>query len=75
MHLLTQLHSALEARVVIEQAKGMLAETENISPSQALTALREHARQRDLRLTELAHALINGKTRNLAAVGTNRHPR
>ncbi len=73
--LLTQLHPALEARVVIEQAKGMLAEMESVSPGEAPTAPREQARRRDLRLTELAYAFIERSTPDLAIAGTTGHAR
>jgi transcriptional regulator with GAF, ATPase, and Fis domain len=54
----TQLHLALDARVVIEQAKGMLAEMEHMTPARALTALRENARRKNLRLIDVARAVI-----------------
>lgn len=54
----TQLYLALEARVVIEQARGMVAEMWNVNPAEALTVLRRHAQRKDLRLVDLAHAVI-----------------
>jgi GAF domain-containing protein len=53
-----QLQGALDARVVIEQAKGMLAEMEDMSPAQAFTVLRERARRKNVRLIELAGAVV-----------------
>lgn len=58
--LLGQLQLALVARVVIEQAKGVLAELRGISPAEAFTMMRAHARENDLRLTELAYAIVEG---------------
>ncbi len=58
--LLQQLERALVARVVIEQAKGVLAELRDISPAVAFAVLRSHAQTHDLRLTELAYAVIDG---------------
>jgi transcriptional regulator with GAF, ATPase, and Fis domain len=52
-----QLQSALNSRVVIEQAKGVLAERHGCSMEQAFTALREHARAHNRRLTDLAQGL------------------
>ena len=52
-----QLETALDTRVVIEQAKGKLAERHNISMEAAFTLLRTHARSHNRRLTELAAAL------------------
>ncbi|MFI0405622.1 GAF and ANTAR domain-containing protein [Actinomadura sp. 3N508] len=53
-----QLQTALNSRVVIEQAKGVLAERHDCSMEQAFTALRDHARNHNHRLTDLAHALV-----------------
>lgn len=58
--LLNQLQVALVARVVIEQAKGVLAERRDITPAVALAVMRSHARANNLRLTELAYAVIDG---------------
>jgi len=54
-HLLAeQLQAALQSRVVIEQAKGMIAEYRNISVDEAFQVLRSRARNHNLRLTQLA---------------------
>jgi GAF domain-containing protein len=55
-----QLQAALNSRVVIEQAKGKLAERLGLEMDQAFNVLRDHARARNLRLSELARAFING---------------
>ncbi|MFC9973882.1 GAF and ANTAR domain-containing protein [Spirillospora sp. NPDC127200] len=54
-----QLQGALTSRVLIEQAKGILAERHDWSLDQAYTALRAHARDHNQRLTDLARAVIN----------------
>jgi transcriptional regulator with GAF, ATPase, and Fis domain len=59
-----QLQSALNSRVVIEQAKGKLAERLGLDMDQAFNVLRDHARSRNLRLSELARAFIDG-TQNI----------
>jgi hypothetical protein len=41
-----QLQTALDSRVVIEQAKGILAERQSISPDEAFDKIRSHARSR-----------------------------
>jgi GAF domain-containing protein len=49
-----QLQSALNSRVTIEQAKGVLAAYGSIDMDQAFQVLRWHARNNNLRLTEAA---------------------
>jgi transcriptional regulator with GAF, ATPase, and Fis domain len=56
-----QLQTALNSRVVIEQAKGKLAERLGLDMNDAFSVLREHARNRNLRLSELAQAFVDGK--------------
>jgi transcriptional regulator with GAF, ATPase, and Fis domain len=55
-----QLQTALNSRVVIEQAKGKLAERLGLDMDQAFSLLREYARARNLRLSDLAQAVIDG---------------
>jgi GAF domain-containing protein len=55
-----QLTRALNSRVVIEQAKGMVAERLGLDMEQSFTALRNHARSQNLRLAEVAEAVIAG---------------
>jgi transcriptional regulator with GAF, ATPase, and Fis domain len=55
-----QLQTALNSRVVIEQAKGKLAERLGLDMDQAFTLLREIARDRNLRLSDLAQAFVSG---------------
>jgi transcriptional regulator with GAF, ATPase, and Fis domain len=55
-----QLQTALNSRVIIEQAKGKLAERLGLDMEQAFTLLRDQARARNLRLSDLAQAFIDG---------------
>jgi transcriptional regulator with GAF, ATPase, and Fis domain len=55
-----QLQTALNSRVIIEQAKGKLAERLGLDMGQAFSLLRNHARARNLRLSDLAQAFIDG---------------
>jgi transcriptional regulator with GAF, ATPase, and Fis domain len=55
-----QLQTALNSRVLIEQAKGLLAERLHVSVADAFTILRESARSRNRRLSDLAQAIVDG---------------
>src|ERR1700684_386458 len=55
-----QLQTALNSRVIIEQAKGKLAERLGIDMTEAFSILRSYARSRNLRLADLAQAFIDG---------------
>jgi GAF domain-containing protein len=55
-----QLHHALNSRIVIEQAKGMLAERAGLDMEQAFSWLRHHARNHNLLLVDVARAVIDG---------------
>jgi transcriptional regulator with GAF, ATPase, and Fis domain len=55
-----QLQAALTSRVIIEQAKGILAERGQIALDDAFTRLRSHARSSQQRLSDLARAVIDG---------------
>ena len=66
-----QLNHALNSRIVIEQAKGILAEREGLNMEQAFSTLRNHARNHNLRLADVARALIAG---SLAAAALDRPP-
>ncbi|MFE0103978.1 ANTAR domain-containing protein [Streptomyces sp. NPDC059009] len=57
-----QLQAALTSRIVIEQAKGMLAERWGCTVDEAFMALRAHARSHRLRLAELAARVVAGQT-------------
>jgi GAF domain-containing protein len=54
----TQLQRALDSRVVIEQAKGVLAQSTGVSMDVAFTALRAYARSNNLNLHAVAVALV-----------------
>ncbi|WP_328936904.1 GAF and ANTAR domain-containing protein [Streptomyces tauricus] len=54
-----QLQGALSSRVVIEQAKGILAERQSLSLDETFDVMRAYARPRHLRLTELAKQIID----------------
>ena len=55
-----QLQAALHSRVVIEQAKGMLAERRGIELAEAFELLRGHARSANRKLGEVAAGILDG---------------
>jgi transcriptional regulator with GAF, ATPase, and Fis domain len=55
-----QLQTALNSRVVIEQAKGVIAERHHVDMDQSFTLLRGTARTNNRRLSELARAVVDG---------------
>ena len=55
-----QLSVALKSRIVIEQAKGIIAERRHASIDAAFTVLRRHARNHNLRLADVARDTVDG---------------
>ena len=55
-----QLQFALTSRVIIEQAKGVLAERCRVDMTEAFTMLRKHARNNNLRLADVAKGVVAG---------------
>lgn len=58
-----QLQQALDSRVVIEQAKGVLVERHDIDPDSAFAQLRKHARSNSLRLHDVAGQVVSRELR------------
>jgi GAF domain-containing protein len=57
-HTAEQLQAALDSRVVIEQAKGILAGERGVSVDEAFQLLRDHARNRGVSLRDVANAVV-----------------
>ena len=57
-----QLQAALNSRVVIEQAKGRIAERHALDMDQAFRLLRQHSRNTNQRLTDVARYVIDSLT-------------
>jgi len=55
-----QLQTALNSRIIIEQAKGVIAERRRIDMDQSFTLLRGTARSNNRRLSDLARAVVDG---------------
>ena len=66
-----QLTHALNSRVVIEQAKGMVAERLGFDMARSFNVLRNHARNHNLLLAGVANAIISG---TIAAPDLDRLP-
>ena len=54
-----QLQRALDSRIVIEQAKGMTANANDVSIDRAFDLLRQHARSHRARLHDVAQAVVD----------------
>lgn len=59
--LVEQLQTALNSRIVLEQAKGVLAERAHVTMDDAFSMLRAYARSHNLRLLGVAESTIAGK--------------
>ncbi|GAA0805007.1 GAF and ANTAR domain-containing protein [Spirilliplanes yamanashiensis] len=53
-----QLQGALNSRIVIEQAKGAVAQAHGVSVDEAFVVLRAHARRHNRRLTDVARLVV-----------------
>ncbi|MCO8271574.1 GAF and ANTAR domain-containing protein [Actinoplanes sp. TRM 88003] len=58
--LTSQLQGALNSRIVIEQAKGIVAQARGVSPDDAFTLIRDFARQNNYRLSQVAESIVTG---------------
>jgi len=54
-----QLHLALDTRILVEQAKGVLAQVRNCTMTEAFDALRDYARGHEITLRAAAEGVVN----------------
>lgn len=64
-----QLHLALNSRIVIEQAKGVIAEQAGIGMDEAFAHMRGHARRHRRLLAEVAHDVVERRIRTAELLG------
>ena len=67
-----QLQTALNSRVIVEQAKGVLAQYGNIAMDAAFDRLRDHARSRNLRLVDVARRVVGERNTAHQVLGSRR---
>lgn len=58
-----QLQSALDSRIIIEQAKGAVAQLHSVSIDEAFQLMRGYARRNRTRLSDVAQAVVDDPTR------------
>lgn len=58
--LITQLRTALETRVALEQAKGVVAHVTGLTMDEAFNLIRTHARNNNERLRDISIAIVSG---------------
>ena len=58
--LISQLRTALETRVLIEQAKGIVAHEADLTMDEAFGRIRNHARNHNKRLRDISAAIVSG---------------
>jgi AmiR/NasT family two-component response regulator len=68
-----QLEGALRSRVLIEQAKGVLAERGQLDMNEAFRRLRTYSRATNTRLGRLAADIVNGRADSDAVLAEPGH--
>lgn len=68
-----QLQTALNSRVIIEQAKGVIAQRDGLDMEAAFTVLRSYSRSNNLRISEVGRQIVDGSL-DLSALSTTTGP-
>lgn len=68
-----QLQRALDSRILIEQAKGVLAESAGVEMDEAFALLRDHARNNNLSLRSVAEGVV-GRTLDVGSTASAATP-
>jgi GAF domain-containing protein len=71
----TQLQTALESRIAIEQAKGVIAEHLGVTVDEGFSLLRSYARRHNTKLTEAARGIVGGALSPETLGSSKRPPR
>lgn len=58
-----QLQKALDSRVAVEQAKGVISERHRVDMDEAFAMLRRHARSHNIRLGDVVRGVLDGSVR------------
>jgi GAF domain-containing protein len=72
--LIEQLQTALNSRVIIEQAKGMLAEYLTVTADEAFLVLRTYARSHNRKLAEVASEIVERQLTRADLTRFGQHP-
>jgi GAF domain-containing protein len=73
-HVNEQLNQALNSRIKIEQAKGIIGERLGLNMESSFSLLRHHARNHNLRLIDVADDVISGKLLSSSLDGERSQP-
>ena len=57
-----QLQGALNSRIIVEQAKGALAQVRGVSVDEAFDLLRAYSRNHNLRLVDIARVIVTDRS-------------
>jgi GAF domain-containing protein len=55
-----QLQTALNSRIIIEQAKGVVAQARGVTPDEAFVLIRDYARSHNRRLSDVTSGIVTG---------------